>query len=62
MKDLLATALILLNTAFVVFLCGLFIRHQRKQGQRLDAAGWFVLVTIGIPAVVVFGATLLSFK
>jgi hypothetical protein len=62
MKDVVATALLLLNTGFVLLLCGFFIRHEWKKQGRLDLSAWLCLAVFGGPAAIVFVATLMGFK
>ena len=60
MKDIITAALVLLSSGFVVFICGVWAYTQRQRGERLGIGEWFVFTTIGVPAAIVFAATLLG--
>lgn len=61
MKGIVASTLIVLNTAFVLLIFWMVLSSIRRRGQKIDAGMWFFIVTIGVPAAIVLVATLLGF-
>ena len=62
MKRVIEAFLILLSTGFVTAgMIALVIKHRREKTP-LGLGGWFLIVTIEIPAILVFAATLLGYQ
>ena len=62
MKRLLEAFLILLNSGFVAAGMIALVIKLRREKTPLGIGGWFLIVTIGIPAILVFVATLIGYQ